>query len=1255
MINRKFILSALIFLTFNSAIAQSGTYSAEVDLLEKTPTSPNTGSLGRYFEFPVNMATGIPNIEIPLYMVKTGNITVPITLKYHGGGIKVNDIAGWVGLGWSLDASGSIIKKVNGLDDYYAVTGVGSGSPNQDYMHPNYSIIPYHCNFTNMIDAIDSFIHIGNPTNGRIDSLCRFFTRVVKGNLDAEADEFIYCAPGMFGKFFYNQKQQLFQTNKNNGTKVSVLNDSLWLLKASNGLQYRFERIEHTVNPAYQKGLSAQQILNTAWHLTSVSDLNTGAGVNFTYDNYPLYNVHMGVTARNDFNFTHSPYEYFQGDGVDINRSGDNYVLATLSYDQGTIYFVKDTSTRMDDAPHSLKEIRVYNNRNVLLKKFLFTYFYTSCDSIRGDWNGPNSLGARLYLNSVQEINYDEKGRSQIIPPYKCSYDTSIHLPSRLSFAQDKWGYYNGKHTNTTSIPSHPAYQTHPILTAADRNIDTLYSKAGMLTGLVYPTGGKALFEFENNRTGSGLVGGMRIKKITNYDSVAPISLITEYRYVDSNGYATGEITSNPVFHYDLYHLQGDIWPNELTALYLIRTEGDPISPLFPNQGSAVFYSVVEKREKSSKGDLLSRHFFTKYFEAWESVDNSIGVPHPKTAEVSQIVEKQTELYERKPSGSYRLAQIDYSEFNTISAPQNYIWNAQASWDFYGSGFVEYPEGDPETLTPMQFWIWPSLHAYKIYPSQPIKNSQFTTLVTDQGTSFSVGSFYQYDASNGNVKIVKSVSSAEDTTIRIVKYACDFSHTGAGSGNNYQIDLLLDNNILSAPIEILTLLKKKDSSNSVLQGALLYEYDGLKVKKIYKVYDQIPYNSFTVAYNDANGFYKDSHYKLQQEVTAWDGEGRPKTVITNTNKTAYTWDERFRLPTSIVSNASSDDVAYTSFEGQSNGSWTVNSSNRDSSYFITGRRCYQLSNGNVSRSGLTSGTIYIVSYWSRNGSSSSYSVSGSSSVKEGKTVNGWTYYEHSVTGVTTVTVSGSNYIDELRIYPKAGEMVSFCYEELLGVTTQCDVANHINYYEYYGPEKLRLVRDQDKNIVKKICYNYAGQAEDCIIYSNVDTSANFRRANCGTGYVGSVVSYSIPAGTYFSTISQSEANQLALNDITANGQANANSTGTCTSCSGSFSVGSGWLNYYQSITPNSTTISLTLVIGAQSSSSFNNISSPGVIIGTINSCCRPLADRSFSCYESGRLWSITVYTNGQIRLLRTGGAALPNPGVGFTISGSYSL
>ena len=76
----------------------------------------------------------------------------------------------------------------------------------------------------------------------------------------------------------------------------------------------------------------------------------------------------------------------------------------------------------------------------------------------------------------------------------------------------------------------------------------------------------------------------------------------------------------------------------------------------------------------------------------------------------------------------------------------------------------------------------------------------------------------------------------------------------------------------------------------------------------------------------------------------------------------------------------------------------------------------------------------------------------------------------------------------------------------------------------------------------------AGQTElcDANTYFNAIQSQSFTRNNCPPGYTGSSVTYSVQPGTYSSTTSQAAANQLALNDIAANGQAYANANGTCT-------------------------------------------------------------------------------------------------------------
>jgi hypothetical protein len=89
---------------------------------------PNSTAFEKYGNYPVNMFSGVPDISIPLYEIKSGEISVPIVLKYHAAGNKVGDLSSWVGLGWSLSAGGEISRNVKGLPYSYGSPGYLSGS-----------------------------------------------------------------------------------------------------------------------------------------------------------------------------------------------------------------------------------------------------------------------------------------------------------------------------------------------------------------------------------------------------------------------------------------------------------------------------------------------------------------------------------------------------------------------------------------------------------------------------------------------------------------------------------------------------------------------------------------------------------------------------------------------------------------------------------------------------------------------------------------------------------------------------------------------------------------------------------------------------------------------------------------------------------------------------------------------------------------------------------------------------------------------
>jgi hypothetical protein len=87
-------------------------------LKNNTPVSPQAEAIEKFGCYSVNYSTGVPQISIPLYDIKVGGYTLPISIEYHASGIKVQDMATPVGLGWTLNAGGIVNKQVKGTEDH---------------------------------------------------------------------------------------------------------------------------------------------------------------------------------------------------------------------------------------------------------------------------------------------------------------------------------------------------------------------------------------------------------------------------------------------------------------------------------------------------------------------------------------------------------------------------------------------------------------------------------------------------------------------------------------------------------------------------------------------------------------------------------------------------------------------------------------------------------------------------------------------------------------------------------------------------------------------------------------------------------------------------------------------------------------------------------------------------------------------------------------------------------------------------------
>jgi len=264
-------------------------------------------------------------------------------------------------------------------------------------------------------------------------------------------------------------------------------------------------------------------------------------------------------------------------------------------------------------------------------------------------------------------------------------------------------------------------------------------------------------------------------------------------------------------------------------------------------------------------------------------------------------------------------------------------------------------------------------------------------------------------------------------------------------------------------------------SNSVFPTG--FAYPG----KTQQVNLQAPATSFTDASVSGNSIVRDARYLDETQLLFSAGDLQQATAHDGVT-TAYLWDYTRTLPVAKVVNATQDQIAYSSFEADGNGGWTMSGVTTDNTSAITGRKSGILNSGTISKGGLGSGNSYFVSFWMQTTSHSGLSIAGTMSgyPKVGKTVFlnniAWTLFVYKVTGQSTISISGSGHIDELRLYPAAAQMTTYTYDPLVGMTSQTDAGNRVTYYEYDGLARLKRIRDQDFNILKSYEYQYQAQA-----------------------------------------------------------------------------------------------------------------------------------------------------------------------------------
>ncbi len=299
---------------------------------------------------------------------------------------------------------------------------------------------------------------------------------------------------------------------------------------------------------------------------------------------------------------------------------------------------------------------------------------------------------------------------------------------------------------------------------------------------------------------------------------------------------------------------------------------------------------------------------------------------------------------------------------------------------------------------------------------------------------------------------------------------------------------MIERNMVDQTIEKQDSFYYPGSSAGYITGAQLSlfrissSYNTIVPDRTYKLAINSPVTNFQRFAISGNTTSLDSRYRQMISFDQYDAYNNLQQYTPiDQNSVNYIWDYLHKYPIAQVKNAVLADVAATSFEADGSGNWTYTGTSTADTTSITGGMSYNLgqTNGNITKSGLTSSTTYIVSYWISTNSPLTIAGTLAGYPIKGKTINiggvNWTYYEHKLTGQTSLTLSGTGYLDELRLYPATAQMTTYTYSPLVGTTTSCDVDNKVTYYFYDAYQRLMRVKDQDGNIIKTFQYHYANQ------------------------------------------------------------------------------------------------------------------------------------------------------------------------------------
>lgn len=493
------ILTLLFFAGLFHIKAQD--FSAELQKLIRIPNSPEAEAFQRYGNTSVSLYTGTPNVQVPIYVIEGREMSIPLSLTYDASGVKVEQLATNVGLGWNLNIGGRISRMVNGApDDCFYTDPSYDGIFDQTvrdkinlYSTTSTSVFDTHQ------DAKDYLEFVKDATTGKIDTQPDYFSLNVGGLNDKIV--FRTDAVPFAASTLKNPRIKVEWTTTTNGNFTYV---DTWKITDEDGTIYHFE-VAETTNmedgyvPDPGSGIEFYGVFkeyNSSWLLTKVESPNRKDVFEFEYIDMGEWNqdvlgaaVSKNTFSANDGNSVANTYTYNCCGSTSTRAPAyrlRQFALHKVRYNGNLVLDVVLGNREDYFIDNAIDEINLYsiNDSTAVLRNMKFNHSYF------GNAASSDKLEKRLKLDSVEFRTSNDSA----VKKYLMEYFSPSSVPSRNSLSQDYLGFNNGKNNPVL----YPTVQVgNDTYNAANRDPDLSFAKIGSLSKIVYPTGGSTQFEYE--------------------------------------------------------------------------------------------------------------------------------------------------------------------------------------------------------------------------------------------------------------------------------------------------------------------------------------------------------------------------------------------------------------------------------------------------------------------------------------------------------------------------------------------------------------------------------------------------------------------------------------------------------------------------------------------------------------------------------------------------------------------------------------